>query len=185
MKGKRYRKICEAGKTKQMKTNISRITKTYTNKYRASTIVYYLLFICLYLYMEVFFYLYLVQTWLFPRKLNWMTCYQKWVRSWFRISISLPLLPFSVLYFHLSSSQTILWVVLPFLFYQPFLQVYFNLLTIDQNLLCLQHFPLVPTILCVIFSVSDPQKVSCGYGSGSRIPKMFIWIWIRIQGGKY
>ena len=32
-------------------------------------------------------------------------------------------------------------------------------------------------------SVSDPHKFSCGSGSGSRIPKMSIWI--RIQGGKH
>ena len=32
-------------------------------------------------------------------------------------------------------------------------------------------------------SVSDPHKFSCG--SGSRIPKMSIWIRMRIQGGNH
>ena len=52
------------------------------------------------------------------------------------IFISFPLQPFSMLYFHLSSSPTTLWVIFSFLFYLPFLEVYFYLLAIDQDLLC-------------------------------------------------
>ena len=82
-----------------------------------------------------------------------------------RMSISVPLLPFSELYFHFFSSPTILFVKVPSLFLSFHSLCYISISLLSNHSLCYIsislpllpfsvlyfHLPSSPTILCVIF----------------------------------